>query len=131
MDTVLQRDRGGTDEQSADYEGGFTLGPDETLAAALAQLDEAAEETETIVRDLNDLDRPVPVPPGVPWFPDDVDAWSLRWVLLHLVEEIARHAGHADIVRETIDGATMFELMAGYEGWPATEWIQPWQPPGA
>jgi tRNA uridine 5-carboxymethylaminomethyl modification enzyme len=44
-------------------------------------------------------------------------------------EEIARHAGHADIVRESIDGATMFELMAGAEGWPATEWLEPWQPP--
>jgi uncharacterized damage-inducible protein DinB len=129
IDNVLQRDRGGAGDQEADYESGFRLGPDETLASALAQLDEAAEETETIVRDLADLDRPVPVPQGVPWFPDDIDAWSLRWVLLHLIEEIARHAGHADIIRELIDGATMYELMAGYEGWPATDWIQPWQPP--
>jgi uncharacterized damage-inducible protein DinB len=129
IDTVLQRDRGGVDEQSGDYESGFRLGPDETLAGALAQLAEAAEETETVVRELGDLDRPVPVPQGVPWFPDDVEAWTLRWVLLHLIEEIARHAGHADIVRESIDGATMFELMAGAEGWPATDWMQPWQPP--
>ena len=47
------------------------------------------------------------MPQGVPWFPDDVEAWSVRWVLLHLIEETARHAGHADIVRETIDGATV------------------------
>jgi uncharacterized damage-inducible protein DinB len=129
IDTVLQRERGAVEDQSGDYESGFRLALDETLADALAQLDEAAEETETVVRELDDLDRPVPVPQGVPWFPDDVEAWTLRWVLLHLVEEIARHAGHADIVRESIDGATMFELMAGYEGWPATEWLQPWQPP--
>ena len=45
------------------------------------------------------------------------------------MEELARHAGHADIVREHIDGATMYELMAGAEGWPATEWMTPWQPP--
>ena len=56
------------------------------------------------------------MPKGVPWFPDDVDAWSVRWVLLHLIEEIGRHAGHADIVRESIDGATMYELMAGGRG---------------
>jgi uncharacterized damage-inducible protein DinB len=31
--------------------------------------------------------------------------WSLRWVLLHLIEETARHAGHADLLRESIDGA--------------------------
>jgi hypothetical protein len=77
------------------------------------------------------LDAEVPVPKGVPWYPDDVDAWSVRWVLLHLVEEIGRHAGHADIVRESIDGATMYELMAAAEGWPATEWLQPWTAPTA
>ena len=128
IDTVLQRDRGAAGEQESDYEQGFTLGPDETLADALARLAEAAEETETVVRELGDLDRPVPVPQGVPWFPDDVDAWSVRWVLLHLIEEIARHAGHADIVREGVDGATAFPLMAAVEGWPATPWMQPWEP---
>jgi uncharacterized protein DUF664 len=129
MDTVLQRSSNGSvDESSDEYESGFTLGPDETLAGALAGLDAAARRTEEIVREL-DLDHAVPVPKGVPWFPQDVDAWTLRWVLLHLVEEVARHAGHADIVRESIDGATMFELMAGAEGWPATDWLQPWQPP--
>ena len=75
------------------------------------------------------LDAPVPIPKDVPWFPKDIDAWSVRWVVLHLIEETARHAGHADIVRESVDGATMYELMAGAEGWPATEWLQPWSPP--
>ena len=32
--------------------------------------------------------------------------WDLRWVLLHLIEETARHAGHADLIREAIDGTT-------------------------
>jgi hypothetical protein len=71
------------------------------------------------------------VPKGVPWYPQDLDAWSVRWVLLHLIEEVARHAGHADIVREQIDGATMYALMAAIEGWPATEWLQPWTPENA
>jgi hypothetical protein len=129
MDTVMQRSLpASVEEGAAKYEDGFTLGPDETLAGALAELDAVARRTEEIVRQL-DLDHRVPVPKGVPWFPQDVDAWTLRWVLLHLVEEVARHAGHADIVRESIDGATMFELMAGAEGWPATDWLQPWQPP--
>lgn len=81
------------------------------------------------VAGIPDLDRPVPVPKGVPWFPDDVEAWSVRWVLLHLIEEIARHAGHADIIRESIDGATMYALMAAAEGWPPTDWLKPWEPP--
>ena len=50
--------------------------------------------------------------------PQDVDSWSVRWVILHLFNELARHAGHADIIRETIDGATMYELIAGAENWP-------------
>jgi len=40
---------------------------------------------------------------GTAWFGDTV---SMRWVLLHMVEETARHAGHVDIVRELIDGVT-------------------------
>ena len=75
-----------------------------------------------------DLNTSVPVPQDVPWFPKDVPAWTVRWVVLHLIEELARHAGHADLIRESIDGATMYELMAGREGWPATPWLTPWQP---
>jgi hypothetical protein len=40
---------------------------------------------------------------GTAWFGDQV---SMRWVLIHMVEETARHAGHMDIVRELIDGST-------------------------
>ena len=47
------------------------------------------------------------------------------------IEETARHAGHADIVRESIDGATAYPLMAAAEGWPATPWLTPWGPGGA
>ena len=129
IDTVLQRERSGTGETS-DYEAGFRLGADETLAAVLEAYQRTADETDALIREL-DLEHPVPVPKGVPWFPDDVEAWSVRWVLLHLIEETARHAGHADIVRETVDGATMYELMAAAEGWPATDWLQPWRPPTA
>jgi len=126
IDLILQRPSSIGGE--AGYADGFALAPDRSLADALADLDAVAAETAHVVRSLP-LDHPVPVPRGVPWFPDDVEAWSLRWVLLHLVEEIGRHAGHADIVRESIDGATMYELMAGAEGWPATDWLQPWTPP--
>ena len=125
MDTVLQRDRDEGDAEDA-YEDSFRLREDETLAGALAFLDEVAAETGEVVAGLT-LDHPVPVPPA-PWNPADVEAWSLRWVLLHLIEETARHAGHADIVREAIDGATAFELLAAVEGWPETDWLKPWVP---
>ena len=131
IDMVAQRNpRTVSDDEQAAYEDNFRLGQQETLAEVMARFDEVAKETEAVIA-VTDLEQPVPVPKGVPWFPDDVDAWSVRWVLLHIIEEIARHAGHADIVREAIDGATSFELMAGAEGWPATDWLTPWQPPGA
>ena len=120
-----QRDRGAAQE---DYEDDFRLGPDETLAGALGRTRRGGRRDRAVIGE-SSLGQAVPVPKGVPWYPDDIDAWSVRWVLLHLIEEIARHAGHADIVRESIDGATMYALMAAAEGWPATDWLQPWTPP--
>lgn len=81
-------------------------GSDETLTDVLVRYDEVARETEAVIAGIDDLGQDVPVPKGVPWFPADLDAWSVRWVLLHLIEETARHAGHADIIRESIDGVT-------------------------
>ncbi len=115
-------------ERIAEQKTGFILGGDETLAGALTAYEETARRTEEVVAGIADLGQAVPVPKGVPWFPDDLEACNVRWVLLHLVEETARHAGHADIVRESIDGATMYELMAAAEGWPATDWLKPWKP---
>jgi uncharacterized damage-inducible protein DinB len=100
----------------------------ESLADVLELADSVALETEAAIAAIDDLDRPVAVPRNAPWFPADVDFWSVRWVLLHLIEEIARHAGHADIVRETIDGATAYALMAAAEGWAPQPWLQPWKP---
>jgi uncharacterized damage-inducible protein DinB len=131
IDIVMQRERPSREDAEDDYEANFRLGPDETLADVFRLYDEVAKETEEALAGITDLDQPVPVPQGVPWYPDDVDAWSVRWVLLHLISETARHAGHADIVREMIDGATAFPLMAAVEGWPATEWLQPWTPANA
>jgi uncharacterized damage-inducible protein DinB len=105
-----------------DYEAGFRLEPGETLADALDAYAAVARETESIVAGIADLGQPVPVPKGVPWFPADIEAWSVRWVLLHLIEETARHAGHADIIRESLDGATAYRLMAAAEGWQA-DWL--------
>jgi uncharacterized damage-inducible protein DinB len=125
IDLVLQRGSGGSDD---DYASNFRIGHDETLAGVLDRYSQVAKETEAVIADIPDLAQPVPVPKGVPWFPSDVEAWSVRWVLLHLIEETARHAGHADIVRECLDGATAMPLMAAAEGWPASPWLRPWQP---
>ncbi|MGD0380686.1 MAG: DinB family protein [Acidimicrobiales bacterium] len=128
IDTILQRRSGSHEERQSSYRDTFRLEPSDTLVGLLGRYAETALETEAVMAGISDLGQAVPVPKGVPWFPADVDAWSVRWVLLHLVEETARHAGHADIIRESIDGATMYELMAAAEGWPDTDWLKAWKP---
>ncbi|CRZ16190.1 DinB family protein [Mycolicibacterium neworleansense] len=118
------------EEQMADYADQYVMRDDETLAGLLDAL--KAQNAETLrVLAKTELDTPVPVPHHVPWFPQDVDNWSVRWVAMHLIEELSRHAGHADIIRESIDRATMYELMAAEEQWPETDWIKRWRPAGA
>lgn len=110
---------------------GFELGADDTIASVVALYDEVAAQTEALVAEL-DLDAPVPVP-DAPWFPKDVEAWSVRWVLLHCIEETSRHAGHADILRECVDGATGYFLQMQAEDagvvvphHPMPEWAMSW-----
>lgn len=80
-----------------------------TVEEVLAFWDEAAAETERFIRSLPDLNGTFPLP-SAPWFPKD-SVRSMRFLLLTLIQEIARHAGHADIIRETLDGRTAFELI--------------------
>ncbi|MFI6350821.1 DinB family protein [Streptomyces sp. NPDC050560] len=94
---------------SDSWEVGFRLVGDETVADVLALWDTIAAETEEYFRAAPDLGRTYPLPPA-PWYPKDARV-SLRWTLAHLVEEFARHAGHADIIRETLDGKNAFELI--------------------
>ena len=87
----------------------FQVQPGTTVADIVAIYRETAAMTEEIIAALPSLDVEVPLPEA-PWFPPNTNV-SARWVLLHLIEETARHAGHADIVRESIDGANAFLLM--------------------
>jgi hypothetical protein len=101
----------------------------DTLAEALDAFDHASAAILDAVARV-DLDTGAPVP-DAPWFPKDVAFWSVRWVWFHLIEELARHVGHADIVRESLDGATAIELLAGREGWPEQPFVKPWRAPVA
>lgn len=82
---------------------GFRLLPGETLAGVLADYGEAARRTDELVATLTDLDASQPLPKA-PWFEPGA-RWSARRVLLHVTTETAQHAGHADIIRESLDGA--------------------------
>ncbi len=115
-------DRGGQD----DYLEGFRFRETDSLTDLLESFDEVSAAVLDAVRRL-DLDTPVPVP-DAPWFPKDVEAWSVRWVWWHLMEELARHAGHGDIIRETLDGATMYALVAARDGLPDLPFLKAWKP---
>jgi hypothetical protein len=114
------------EEIAKDFGDQHVMRPDETLDGLLAAFE--AQNAESLrLAETADLDTEVPVPVDIPWFPKNQRAWSVRWVILHVINELARHAGHADIVRETIDGATMYELIAGLEGWEIDGWVTPWK----
>jgi Protein of unknown function (DUF664) len=89
------------DWNAGDWEAGFRLLPGETLEGVVAAYEEAARRTDELVRTA-DLDASQPLPVA-PWF-EPGKRWTARRVLLHVVAETAQHAGHADIIRETIDG---------------------------
>ena len=94
------------DMSEADMTGwtdGFRLLPDETLAGVLADYEKVAQRTDELVASLPDLDVSHPLP-SAPWFPPG-ETRSARRVFLHIIAETAQHAGHADIIRESLDGA--------------------------
>ncbi|GAB7102366.1 DinB family protein [Streptomyces phaeofaciens JCM 4814] len=81
----------------------FRMLPGETLAGVLKEYAAVAERTDELVATLPSLDADHPLP-SAPWFEPGA-RWSARRVLLHIVAETAQHAGHADIIRESLDGA--------------------------
>ena len=89
-------------EQMATWAEEFLLGPDETLDGVLAHYEAVAHRTDDVVRTVPDLDASHPLPEA-PWFEPGATR-SARRVFLHIVAETAQHAGHADILRETLDG---------------------------
>ncbi|MDA5145400.1 DinB family protein [Streptomyces sp. AD681] len=92
-----------TEADVAGWADEFKMLPGETLAGVLDAYAEAARRTEELIATLPDLGAAQPLPKA-PWFEADTE-WSARRVLVHIVAETAQHAGHADIIRESLDGA--------------------------
>ena len=86
-----------------DWAAGFRMLDGETLAGLLDGYEGVARRTDELVATLPDLGSSHPLPEA-PWFEPGA-RWSARRVLLHVIAETAQHAGHADIIRESIDGA--------------------------
>ncbi|MFE6851226.1 DinB family protein [Streptomyces sp. NPDC057674] len=96
------------------WDEGFRLVGGETIPEIVEFWAGVAKETEEYVRSVPSLDDTFPLP-RAPWFPEDGRV-SVRWMLLHLVQEAGRHAGHADVIRESLDGKGSFELIAAEQG---------------
>ncbi|MCM3805702.1 DinB family protein [Streptomyces sp. DR7-3] len=116
---VLQGKVGDPRDQMAEWERTFEPTEDETVEALLALYDEVARETEEAVRALPSLDETFQAL-RLPWDEGGTRTW--RWAVLHLIEELARHAGHADIIRETIDGKGAFDLVFETGAAPEPDW---------
>lgn len=97
---------GGAEAMGASREGDwasqFRMVDGDTLDGLLAAYDDGARRTEEVVMGLPDLDVSQPLPQA-PWFEPGA-SWSARRVLLHVLAETSQHAGHADIIREALDG---------------------------
>ena len=91
-----------TPDSYAQHEAGFSMTDDETVASLLVEYDRVAAATDALVESLPSLDAAHPLPEA-PWFPPGATR-SARRVFVHIVGETAQHAGHADIIREALDG---------------------------
>jgi hypothetical protein len=81
----------------------FQVLPEESLSLLLDRYEQVAERTAQVVAGLPSLDVSQPLPEA-PWFPPGA-RWSARMVLAHILAETAQHSGHADIIRESLDGS--------------------------
>lgn len=110
-------------EVGGDYVHTWSTTADEaiTLEQRLEAFDTTVARTREVITTPMDLSEKVPVPEAE-WFPPELTHWERRWVLAHLVAELARHAGHADIVRESIDGKGSYELNDLAEGKEPVDW---------
>ncbi|WP_216208156.1 DinB family protein [Amycolatopsis aidingensis] len=87
-------------DEVTDWQATFQAAPADSVAAVLARYRKAVQAANLVLEGCTDLGAPLPRPRP------DRPAPSIRWALTHMIEETGRHAGHADILRELIDGTT-------------------------
>jgi hypothetical protein len=87
-------------EDVAEWPATFHAGRDQTVDSVIADYQDAVARANAAINAHDDLTEPCarPARKGPPP--------TMRWALTHMIEETARHAGHLDILRERIDGAT-------------------------
>ncbi|MER6624924.1 MULTISPECIES: DinB family protein [unclassified Streptomyces] len=87
-------------ERVTDWQATFHAAPGDSVADVVTRYRQAVARANDVLDECADLGAPVPRPRS------NGSAPSVRWALTHMIEETGRHAGHADILRELIDGAT-------------------------
>ena len=93
----------------------YELLPEETLDGWLTELDAAAEAFDAVIVSVDSLDELIPQPTA-PWAPER--EWStVRTMLLNKIREYAHHSGHADIIREALDGQTTMAAISEGQAW--------------
>ena len=111
----------------AAYASSFALLDDETAAGVIAEFDEARVAYLAAVASC-DPTAPTVEPPA-PWHGIyDARPAHARYYLVHQIEEFARHAGHADIIREQLDGVAVPAIVLSEAGAPANDFFQPYVP---
>ena len=87
-------------DEVRNWKATFRLDDEDDVARVVARYRGIVEEANRMLDECPDLGAPLPRTPGAKRAP------SVRWALTHMIEETGRHAGHADIIRELIDGST-------------------------
>jgi hypothetical protein len=109
----------------AEYEGSFALAEDESAAEAVAEFDAARLD---YIAALAAADPSAPtVEDPAPWYGIfDARPARGRYLLVHQIEELARHAGHADIIREQLDGVSIPAIVLTAEGMERSDFFEPY-----
>jgi hypothetical protein len=127
VETLTSGPDAGAELDLAAHEASFVLVPDETAAGVRDRFD-AVRPAYLVALAAVDPDGRTLAPPA-PWDGiDDERPIRRRFLLVHQVEELARHAGHADIVREQIDGVAVPALVMTEEGAPSNDFFTPYVP---
>ena len=107
--TILEADPAAEFDMAAATHA-YELTEGESLAQWLAEFEAQAARTNVFIREVPDLEAMIPLPKA-PWDPEPGQQ-SVRRILLHMLRETAHHSGHADIIREELDGGNTTMTMA-------------------
>lgn len=116
-----------TQDPATDFYASFALTDSETVSSIKEAYEALMQRYLEMIGSL-DMDAEITSAPQ-PWYGiNEPHTVAVRYLVAHHLEEFARHAGHADIIREQIDGAQAAELNAAVEGREANEYVTPWTP---